>query len=538
MEKEYWKNYKDTQYDDYNNGGLFLYHNQVDARYIEQDEPTFKGNLLIEALPPVLDAKQLFERVREFPIYVDCERDYNKEYRLGAIGRLENYVLPLSQYQEIYNKISIVMRNGYVGKKIMEPQFMKDLNHSSKLIKSTNKELDEYQEAKCMIRNDIGAQYGFSVFGISGAGKTTAMNKILCTYPQCIVHTGTKNNRYLFKQVPWIKMDCSHNGTVKGLCQNFFSKIDEVLGTNYLKQYGGRGYSINRMLVSMTHVAQKHALGVLVIDEIQHLANSKGKAGNALDFFVTLMNEIKIPIINIGTYKAIQHVLAKEFTQARRSSGLGEVEFRNIEQGDEGEWDYFIEHLWNYQWTKEKVDITDEFKHVIYEETMGIPDRVVKLFMASQIRAILDDKEKLTPNLIKKVAQKHMVLTKDMINALRQNDSTLLGIYGDMTAPSIENLFENKKYTLEQKEKIKRMQEEQKEKKFKKKRDLINNIVFYFSKLGYEYKFLYKITEDTVNKYGANKDIEFLKRKVAEIIFDHSNEKERKRIEETSKDIS
>ncbi|MGF7060034.1 AAA family ATPase [Brassicibacter mesophilus] len=495
MGTKYWKNYKGTQYDDYNNQGLFLYNSQVDARYIEQDEPTFKGNLLIEALPPVLNFEQLFERVREFPIYADSECDYSKEYRLGAIGRLEKYVLPLSQYQEIHNKISIVMRNGYVGKKIMEPKFIKDLNNSSKLVKSTNKELEEYQEAKCMIRNDLGAQYGFSVFGISGAGKTTALNKILCIYPQCIVHTGTDDNRYLFKQVPWIKIDCSHNGTVKGLCQNFFSKMDEVLGTNYLKQYGGRGFSINRMLVSMTHVAQKHALGVLVIDEIQHLANSKGKAGNALDFFVTLMNEIKIPIINIGTYKAVQHVLAKEFTQARRSSGLGEVEFIHIEQGSEGEWDYFIEHLWNYQWTKEKVDITDEFKHVMYEETMGIPDRVVKLFMASQIRAILDEKERLTTDLIKKVAQKH----------------------------SVENLYENKKYTLEQKEKIKRIRKEQKEKKFKKKRDLINNIVFYFSQLGYEYKFLYKIAENTVNRYGADEDIESLKRKVAEVIFHKNN---------------
>ena len=99
------------------------------------------------------------------------------------------------------------------------------------------------------------------------------------------------------------------------------------------------------MIISMIKVAQKHALGMLVIDEIQHLANSKGKAGNALDFFVTLMNEIKLPIVTIGTYKAIKHVLAKEFTQARRSSGLGEVEFKNIKSGDEDIWDYFIGHL-------------------------------------------------------------------------------------------------------------------------------------------------------------------------------------------------
>lgn len=522
MEQRYWNEYKDTQYDEYTDDGLFLYNFQINARYIQQTEPTFTGNLLIEALPPVLNFRQLIHRVKSFPLYADSERECSKEYRITAISRLEKFVLPLAFYDEVYTKISMAIRRGYEGKKIMSPEFIKGLNESSKLMKATEIEQKNYLDAKCMIRKDFGAQYGFSIFGISGVGKSTVVNRMLCTIPSCIIHTGTGGEKYLFKQVPWVKIDCAHNGTVKGLCENFFSYMDGILGTNYLDHHGGRKNSINSMIISMKHIAQKHALGVLVVDEIQHLANSKGQSGNALDFFVTLMNEIRIPIIYIGTYKAIPHVLGKEFTQARRSTGIGTVYCKNIEFGVEGDWDFFIENLWGYQWTKEKVELTNEFKHVMYEETMGIPDRVVKLFMATQIQAILDEKEKITPGLIRKVSKEKMALTKGMIEALKQNDPNLLSKYGDMVAPKLEDMYDLKKYTSEDRERIRIMREELKEKKYTQKRELISNLVFFFSQFGYEYDVLNRTVEKIVDKYGVKEDIEFLKRKVGEEIFNNS----------------
>ena len=171
------------------------------------------------------------------------------------------------------------------------------------------------------------------------------------------------------------------------------------------------------------------------------------------------------------------------------------------------------------------MELTDEFKHVMYEETMGIPDRVVKLFMASQIQAILDEKKKLTPALIRRVSKKHMALTRDMINALKQNDVTLLAKYGDMTAPKIENMFEHENYAAKEKENIKILKQELKEKKFKEKRELISIIIIYFSQLGYEYNYLRKITENIVEEHGIKKDIEFFLKKVAEAIF-NKNSKE------------
>lgn len=53
----------------------------------------------------------------------------------------------------------------------------------------------------------------------------------------------------------------------------------------------------------MRQIANFHAIGLLIIDEIQHL-NIKPGADKMLNFFVTLVNVISLPVIMVGTPKA------------------------------------------------------------------------------------------------------------------------------------------------------------------------------------------------------------------------------------------
>ena len=51
----------------------------------------------------------------------------------------------------------------------------------------------------------------------------------------------------------------------------------------------------------MSQIANVHAIGVLIIDEIQHLSMSKsGGVEKMLNFFVTLVNVIGLPVVMIG----------------------------------------------------------------------------------------------------------------------------------------------------------------------------------------------------------------------------------------------
>ena len=55
-----------------------------------------------------------------------------------------------------------------------------------------------------------------ALIGCSGCGKTTSLKRILSAYPQVIYHPEMN-----LEQVVYLKIDCSHNGSLKEICLNF-----------------------------------------------------------------------------------------------------------------------------------------------------------------------------------------------------------------------------------------------------------------------------------------------------------------------------
>lgn len=61
------------------------------------------------------------------------------------------------------------------------------------------------------------------------------------------------------------------------------------------------------MMTVMNQVARNCALGILVIDEIQHLSLARsGGSEKMLNFFVNLINNVGVPVILVGTPKAVK----------------------------------------------------------------------------------------------------------------------------------------------------------------------------------------------------------------------------------------
>ena len=136
---------------------------------------------------------------------------------------------------------------------------------------------------------------GFTIIGMSGVGKTSAVTNVLALYPQVIEHIKYKDFTIVLKQAVWLKIDCPHDGSVKGLCMEFFEAIDRAMGTNYFEPHGKRSNTIDIMMIRMAQIARLHCLGVLVIDEIQHLNTATGGGKEKmLNFFVTLVNTIGV----------------------------------------------------------------------------------------------------------------------------------------------------------------------------------------------------------------------------------------------------
>lgn len=509
---KYFEGYTNSQYEEYNNG-IFTHGEHVNARYIKQIQPTFEGNELIEALPPERTIEQCFNGLYRPPIFSIEEREEDEDYRIQAVFRLLNYLTPVTKNFEVEKNISVVLRQGYVSKKIKSPEFIKKLKHHSDLL--TNDYIGIRGELKCVCDTTANSSTGFSIFGISGAGKTTAINNSLSYYPQVIRHAGSEKDRFLFTQVTWIKIDCTYNGSLKGLCQKFFEEMDRLLNTNYLRKYGNSRIGIDRMILAMSHLVLKHGLGLIVIDEIQHLCGGGTKGEGFLNYFVTMMNEVRLPIIYVGTYKASKTILGKDFRHARRATGIGVIKWDRILNDEE--WDMFIEDLWKYQWTKKEAVLTDEIKDLIYRKTGGITDRIIKLFMACQVNAIMSGKEIITPKIINKVSDESFNLTEDMIDALDKGDTKRLIQYEDLYSPDINDIIE-KARQIKLKEEMKGIYENQLKNKKDKESEIISKIEITISRFGYEAVVIRKALDKVMRTYGIDKDEEFLMKETYRII--------------------
>lgn len=414
--------------------------NWVTAEYHPQELVDYSGNVLIEALPPILSLEDAYDKLRNLPIYDEKERYLSPELRFNALYRLQHFFQPITKHLDLERRFSRLLRTGYLSRNPVNPNQVKKLTN----MPSAN------------VRSSASS---FTLMGFSGIGKTTAIESILSLYPQCIVHTAPTNRL----QIVWLKLNCPHDGSLKSLCMDFFAKIDDLAGTGYYEKFGSRRNSISSMVTQMGRVARLHCVGALIIDEIQHLLTSKDRGSEKMmNFLVTLINEIGIPIMLIGTMKA-KSVLQQDFRQARRGSGQGDMVWEQMLQDDD--WDMIIEEMWRYQWTRHKVILTQELRDVLYDESQGIVDVAVKLYSLAQSRAIETGKETITPQLIRLVAKEDLKLIQPMINALRSGLESEIEKYEDIMPMNLASFLEKRKSNIDLKATIQKKKEQQEQQK-------------------------------------------------------------------------
>lgn len=385
--------------------------------------PEYEGNPFIAALPPLPTQAELVHALASRPEIGAKERDYPAHLRKHCIMRLSRYFEPLERQIQLAERFDMLLRQGYLGRNPLTHDYMHHLHNGLERIDACSLEAPT-------LHNVENTAMSFALTGCSGIGKSKSMEKVLHQYRQCILHS----EPITMTQITWLKLDCPFHGSPKQLCISFFAAVDKLLGTQYLKWYGHGKTNIDEMMVHMAHIANLHALGVLVIDEIQHLNHSKIGSEALLNFLVTLVNTIGVPIILIGTLSAVP-LLQQNFRQARRANGLGSLNWDRMLSGKS--WNHFIDKLWSYQWTREVTPISPEIRDALYDESQGILDVVVKIFMLTQLRLvgigeIRGIPEVITPNLIRNVAREDFAMIRPMINALRKNDLKALLKFDDL----------------------------------------------------------------------------------------------------------
>ena len=287
---------------------------KLSARYRETGVDAYIGNPFIEALPPLQESVDSATALRSGMRFNFDDLQKPRVIRSHNISRIiDEFFQPLGAHMLLTERVSLMIRGGYVGRNPKTGDLQRHLQNGYERVQTGDLSTFRFEEAKSTAQSML-------LIGCSGSGKTTSLERILQTYPQVIYHPQLN-----LEQVVYLKVDCSHNGSLKEICLNFFRALDKALGANYEKRYGLKRHGIETMLALMAQIANTHALGLLVIDEIQHLSRSKsGGSQEMLNFFVTMVNTIGVPVMLIGTPKA-RDIFEADLRSARRGAGLGAI---------------------------------------------------------------------------------------------------------------------------------------------------------------------------------------------------------------------
>jgi hypothetical protein len=214
------------------------------ANYKKQEIPEFQGNPIIEALPQIWSREEVEERLSYYPRFSKKMRDLPPHLRKQLAENAREFFIPQGIHFEIETSISIMLRRGLIRRNPSEWSYWTELNERIDEL-SSNLAKGLFLQTKAR---------GFSIVGIGGMGKSSAVENVLFQYPQVIVHTKYHGVDFIFKHLVWLKLDCPQDGSTRGLCINFFRAVDQILGTNYEKNYVTDRSTVTTLLPRMARV--------------------------------------------------------------------------------------------------------------------------------------------------------------------------------------------------------------------------------------------------------------------------------------------
>ncbi len=353
-------------------------------------------NKVIKKLPDMLSGDELQKTMSIIPKYDKQIQEYgNMTERLLKLSDIYNIYIPSQMSAEIYSKLylGIIRSMQKKGNKLAVQQF----NSTYKIMQNINNKTDNQQ-----YEGIIGGSDSFTIIGASGIGKTSAISRALnLIEADHVIEIGQPYTKFL----PCLTVQCPFDSSVKGLLIEILRKLDEQIGTNYTKF---KKATVDMLIGSVSQVCLNH-IGLLVVDEIQNVVNSKnGK--NLIGSLTQLINNSGISICMVGTPES-EIFFGQAMQLARRSVGLKYTAIPYNEHFCE-----VCECLFSYQYVKNVTHINNTIIDWLYQHSAGVISTVVSLIHDAQEIAILNGREVLDIKSLDEAYSNRLSMLHDYIN--------------------------------------------------------------------------------------------------------------------------
>lgn len=325
---------------------------------------------IINALPSMKSGSELISALEIRPEYDTGIITADTPTRLMALSELYRIYIPSQMSVEIYSKLYLALRRSMQkkGTKIAVQQ--------------------QYQNFKAIRQQEsngiIGGSDSFTIIGVSGIGKSSAINRAIELITENRIIEVEKPYTNI---IPCVIVQCPFDSSVKGLLLEILRKVDEAMDSRYYQNALKARATTDMLIGSASQVSLNH-IGMLVVDEIQNVVNSKN--GKSLIGALTqLINNSGISICMVGTPESTVF-FGQAMQLARRSVGL---QYNTMCY--DAYFQDFCKGVFGYQFVKQRTNITDAVIEWLYEHSSGVTSVVITLIHDAQEIAILNGKEVL-----------------------------------------------------------------------------------------------------------------------------------------------
>lgn len=329
----------------------------------------------IKELPEMKSGEELVKALSVFPDYNDSIRQESQTVRLMRLSDLYRLYIPSPMSTEVYAKLYLALLRSLQKKGTQVAIRQKYQNYN----RIQNQEY----------RGIIGGSDSFTIIGTSGIGKSSAISRAIELITENRV---IEIEEPYVKVIPCVIVQCPFDSSVKGLLLEILRKVDEELGSSYYKNAVRARATTDMLIGSVSQVALNH-IGMLIVDEIQNVVNSKN--GKSLIGSLTqLINNSGISICMVGTPEC-NPFFEQAMQLARRSVGL---QYQSMAY--DAYFESFCKILFEHQYVKNRTEISSAIIEWLYEHSSGILSVVVSLIHDAQEIAILSGKEILDMEML------------------------------------------------------------------------------------------------------------------------------------------
>lgn len=295
--------------------------------------------------------------------------------------------------QEIYSKLYLSLMRS-LQKKRTDPFVMQQQQNNFRMI-----------QKKFYNGGIIGGSDSFSIIGNSGIGKSASIFRAIDLITDSAVIEF--ENPYA-KVIPSLVVQCPFDSSVKGLLLEILRKADELLDSKYYENAIKIKATTDTLIGCVSQIALNN-IGLLIVDEIQNICNSKN--GKTLVGSITqLVNNSGISICFVGTPEC-KNFFDKAMHLARRTMGL---EYTSLDF--DVEFTMFCKIIFQYQYMEERIEITDKIIKWLYDHSSGNVSIVIALLHDAQEIGILSGYKSLSIDLFEIAYKQRMSVLHDYIN--------------------------------------------------------------------------------------------------------------------------